>query len=163
MIKKVFLLLAVVLFISACTKEVPENEKRISKSFEENEIRTLIDMYYKSYNDNDIETAVSFFHPEYKGVAADSEDVVGIQALESELYHFRKQYPDGQWDFKIEELYVQNELGYVITSGSFMMPDPIENKMSPRYSERSIRVLRKVKNLGWKIYRSFSVPTFSYD
>lgn len=160
--KKFFSVLLLILLLS-CTKEVPESEKNISKSVEETQVREVVDKFYQAYNSNDIETAISFFDNDYKGIAEDSNDVVGIAMLEDELYNFRKQYPEGEWKIEIEEVSVQNNLGYVITKGSFYVPDPVEGGISPQYSERCIRILKNIKNEGWKIFRAFSVPMYSYD
>ncbi|MEM3373453.1 MAG: nuclear transport factor 2 family protein [Candidatus Anstonellales archaeon] len=159
--KYAFLIL--ILFVTACTKEVPESEKRIAKTAEEEAIRKLIDHFYTAYNSGDIETAVTLIDENYKGMAADSDDVIGVEALTNELYQYRKEYPEGKWEIKIEELSVENNLAYVIIYGSFLMPDPIEKKMNPIYSERSIKILKKDKNEGWKIFRSLSIPTLTYN
>lgn len=159
--KYISLILIVVLV--ACTKEVPEAEKKISKTLEEENVRKLINHFYTAYNSGDIETAVSLIDTNYKGIAADSEDVNGIEAMTNELYQYRNEYPDGKWEINIEELFIENDLAYVIINGSFLMPDPIEKKMNPIYSERSIKILKRYKNEGWKIFRSFSIPTFSYN
>ncbi|MEG8946235.1 YybH family protein [Rosettibacter firmus] len=160
---KYFSLLLIILFISGCTKEVPETEKRISKTVEEEAIQKLIEHFYTAYNSGDIETAVTLIDEHYKGMAPDSEDVNGVDNLTNELYQFKNEYPEGKWEIKIEELTVENNLAYVIINGSFLMPDPIEKKMNPIYSERSIKILKKEKNEGWKIYRSISLPTFTYN
>jgi len=159
--KYAFLIL--ILFVTACTKEVPESENRIAKTAEEEAIRKLIDHFYTAYNSGDIETAVTLIDENYKGMAADSDDVIGVEALTNELYQYRKEYPEGKWEIKIEELSVENNLAYVIIYGSFLMPDPIEKKMNPIYSERSIKILKKDKNEGWKIFRSLSIPTLTYN
>lgn len=159
--KYISLILIVVLV--ACTKEVPEAEKKISKTLEEENVRKLINHFYTAYNSGDIETAVSLIDTNYKGIASDSEDVNGIEAMTNELYQYRNEYPDGKWEINIEELFIENDLAYVIINGSFLMPDPIEKKMNPIYSERSIKILKRYKNEGWKIFRSFSIPTFSYN
>ncbi|MDH7603654.1 MAG: hypothetical protein QHH13_02020, partial [Melioribacter sp.] len=111
----------------------------------------------------DIETAVTLIDENYKGMAADSDDVIGVEALTNELYQYRKEYPEGKWEIRIEELSVQNDLAYAIIYGSFLMPDPIEKRMNPIYSERSIKILKKDKNEGWKIFRSLSIPTLTYN
>ncbi|MEG8990445.1 nuclear transport factor 2 family protein [Ignavibacteria bacterium 4148-Me] len=152
-----------ILFVTACTKEVPESEKRIAKTAEEEAIRKLIDHFYTAYNSGDIETAVTLIDENYKGMAADSDDVIGVEALTNELYQYRKEYPEGKWEIRIEELSVQNDLAYAIIYGSFLMPDPIEKRMNPIYSERSIKILKKDKNEGWKIFRSLSIPTLTYN
>jgi len=158
-----YLSLILILFITACTKEVPESEKKLAKTADEEAIRKLIDHFYTAYNSGDIETAVTLIDENYKGIAADSEEVVGVEALTNELYQYRKEYPEGKWEINIEELTVQNDLAYVIINGSFFVPGPSVEKMNPIYSERSIKILKKDKNEGWKIFRSLSVPTLTYN
>jgi ketosteroid isomerase-like protein len=157
------LILSIIILISACTKQVPEGEKKLSRSSEEMAVEQTIMNFIEAYNSNDIEKAVSFFENDYKGVVSDSDDVVGLDMLRNDLIQYRKQYPGGKWEIKIDEVNISGELAYVFTSGSFLMPDPIEDKMSPIYSERAIRILRKQKNDGWNIFRYLATPTFSYD
>ncbi len=156
-------ILFLITLLIGCTKEVPEAEKKLSKTIEEESVRKIINHYYTAFNSGDIETAVTLVDENYKGMAADSDDVIGVEALTNELYQYKNQYPEGKWEIQIEELSVQNDLAYVIIYGSFLMPDPIEKKMSPIYSERSIKILKKDKNEGWKIFRSLSVPTLTYN
>lgn len=158
-----FLILSILIIISACTKEVPENEKKLSKSLEGKYARETVENFINAYNSNDIEKAVSFFENDYKGIVSDSDDVVDIDALRNELLSYREQYPDGKWEIKFDEILISGELAYIFTSGSFLMPDPIEGKMNPIYSERAIRILKKQKNDGWKIFRYLAAPMFSYD
>lgn len=158
-----FLILSLLIIISACTKEVPESEKRLTKSIEETSIRNAIENFAAAYNSNDIEAAILFFDRDYRGIVADSEDIVGLDALKNDLLQYRKQYPEGKWEIKIDELNVFGDFAYALCSGSFLMPDPIEKKMNPIYSERSIRIFKKQKDDGWKIFRYAAMPTFSYD
>ena len=151
------------LIITSCTKDVPETEKKFSKSLEEKSARETIENFVAAYNSDNIEKAVSSFEADYKGVVTDSDDVAGLDALRNELLSYRKQYPDGKWEIKFDEILISGELAYIFTSGSFLMPDPIEKKMSPIYSERAIRILKKQKNDGWKIFRYLATPMFSYD
>ncbi|MHB8905763.1 MAG: YybH family protein [Melioribacteraceae bacterium] len=157
------LILSTVVFISACTKQVPEGDKKASRSSEEIAVEQTITNFVEAYNSNDIDKAVTFFESDYKGVVSDSDDVVGLDMLKNDLTQYKKQYPGGKWEIKIDEVNISGELAYVFTSGSFLMPDPIEDKMSPIYSERAIRILRKKKNDGWSIFRYLATPTFSYD
>ncbi len=154
---------SLLLIITACTKEVPETEKKISKALEEKSARGTIENFISAYNSNEIEKALSFFETNYKGIITDSDDIAGLDALRDDLIHYRKQYPDGKWEITFDEILISGELAYVFTSGSFLMLDPIERKMNPIYSERAIRILKKQKNDGWKIYRYLATPTFSYD
>lgn len=158
-----FLILSILIIISACTKEVPENEKKLSKSLEEKYARETVENFISAYNSNEIEKALSFFETNYKGIITDSDDIAGLDALRDDLIHYRKQYPDGKWEIIFDEILISGELAYVFTSGSFLMLDPIERKMNPIYSERAIRILKKQKNGSWKIYRYLATPMFSYD
>lgn len=157
------IILSAVFLLSSCTKDVPETEKKLVKSLEEKSVRETIENYAASYNSNDIEKAVSLFDSYYKGITGDADDVAGTDALRNALMQYRKEYPEGKWQIDINEINISGDLAYVITSGSFLMMDPIEKKMNPIYSERTIKILKKQKNDGWKIYRSLAAPTFTYD
>ena len=161
--RNLLLILAVGLFFTSCTKEVPETEKKSAKSTEEESVRHTIENFAASYNAGDIEKTVSLFESDFRGTTGDAEEVAGIDALRNDLTQYRKQYPEGQWEINIAELDASGELAYVFTNSSFLMPDPIEKKMNPIYSERSVKILKKQKNNGWKIFRSLSTPTFTFD
>jgi ketosteroid isomerase-like protein len=161
---KLTLIAGAAFLFSACTKQVPEGEKKLSRVSEEKIVEQTIMNFIEAYNANDIEKAVSFFERDYKGIFSDSEeDVIGLDMLRNDLVNYRKQYPNGKWEIKIEEIIISGEIACVFTSGSFSMPDPIEERMSPIYSERAIRILKKQKNDGWNIFRYLATPTFSYD
>jgi uncharacterized protein (TIGR02246 family) len=161
--KKFFALILVLLSISACTKEVPEYEKKNIKTADEAAVRETIENYFAAYNAGDIESAAEYFDDNYKVISTDSLDVVGYENAKEDLLQYHKQYPKGKWDNKIEEITIADGYAIVISSGSFMLPDPLTEKPAPTYSERSIRVLKKDKNKMWKIYRYLSAPTFTYD
>jgi ketosteroid isomerase-like protein len=163
MIRKVILSLLLVLATSSCTKEVREDERKSAKTADEAAVRELIENYTTSYNAGDIDTAIEMIDANYRGVVADSSDIVGQEAMRNDLLQYRRLYPEGRWVTKIEEVLVSDGYAYVTCTSSFMMPHPIELKPSPVYSERSMRVLKKDKNLGWKIYRYLATPTFTYD
>jgi ketosteroid isomerase-like protein len=74
-----------------------------------------------------------------------------------------KHYPNGKWNIKCEEVNISGEFAYIMTIGSFMVFDPVEKKINPVYSERSIRILKKQKDGAWKIFRYIAVPAFTYD
>ena len=160
---KNLLFASLLLITAACTKEVPETEKKLSKSFEEKSVKETVDNFISAYNSGDVEKALSFVDPGYKGFATDSDDIEGLDSFRNDLNHYAKQYRDGKWEIKFDEVTVAGEIAYVLTSGSFLIPDPIEKKMSPIYSERALRILRKQKNDGWKIYIYMATPMFSYD
>jgi ketosteroid isomerase-like protein len=156
-------LLSAAFIFTSCTKDVPETEKKLLKSYEEKYVRETIQNFTSAYNSNDIEKAVSCFEADYKGIVGDAEEITGTDAVRNDLVQYRKQYPEGQWEITIDEITVSGDLAYVFTSGSFLMPDPIEHKMNPVYSERALRILKKQKDDGWKIFRYLAAPTFTYD
>jgi len=138
-------------------------KKKISKSVEETNVISTIDNFISAYNSNDIEKAVTFLDLNYKGVVTDSDNVVDILEAKNALYSLMNHYPDGKWKVKCEEVNISGEFAYVMTIGSFMVLDPIENKIIPVYSERSIRILKKQKEGSWKIFRYIAVPAFTYE
>ncbi|KAF0149936.1 MAG: hypothetical protein FD143_2660 [Ignavibacteria bacterium] len=147
----------------SCTKEVRETERKSAKTADEVAIRELIENYTIAYNAGDIETAIEFIDINYRGVVADSSDIFGQDGLHEDLLQYRRQYPEGQWKTTIDEITIGDGYAYVLCSSSFLMPHPIEQKLSPIYSERSVRILKKEKPRGWKIYRYLATPTFTYD
>ncbi|NJD22262.1 MAG: hypothetical protein FIA82_06275 [Melioribacter sp.] len=155
--------LTILILITSCTKDVPETEKKITKTTDEDNARKTIQNFVDAYNINDLEKAMSFFDSDYKGVVADSDDLAGVEALSQELVNSQKKFPEGKWELMIDEVNISGEFAYLICSGSFLMPDVIEKKSNPVYSEKSIRILKKQKDGSWKIYRYVSTPIFTYD
>ena len=151
------------ILIPACTKDVPEAEKKIIKTTDEDNARKTIQDFADAYNSKDLEKALSFFDLNYKGIVADSDDLAGVDALRNELINSQKKYPEGIWEIIIDEENISGEFAYFVCGGSFLMPDVIEKKMSPVYSEKSIRILKKQKDGSWKIYRYVATPIFTYD
>jgi len=149
--------------VASCTKEVPESEKRLAKSTSEKEIGVIIENFSEAYNSGDIDKISSYLSIDYSGFVQDSDSAINMNTYLNELKNLRKQHPESKLQLKIEEVNVSEELAAVRTFGSYMVPDPIEGKMNPVYSERSIKLLHKVKNEGWKIFRSLSIPAFSYE
>lgn len=149
--------------IVSCTKEVPESEKQLTKSTNEKEIRAVVDNFTAAYNSGGIDNISNYFTSDYGGFVPDLDSAVGIAAYQSDLRNFRKQYPENEMHLKIEEVYISEEFAAVQTFGSYTTLDPVEGKKVPVYSERSIKLLRKVKNEGWKIFKSLSIPAFSYE
>lgn len=156
-------ILLLILVMISCTKEVPEGTKRISKSADEINAAKTVEDFFSAYDSNDIEKAISFCDFDYEEVIPDSDDVVGIDGLKNDLARYRKQYPDGKWEIKIEEVTVSGDFAYVMCRSSFMMPKPTAGNMNPNYTERSIRILKRQRDGKWKIFRYIGVPTFSYD
>ena len=156
-------LLMFLALITACTKDVPEAEKKIIKSADDDNARITIKGFADAYNRNDLEKALSFFDFDYKGVVADSDDLAGVNAYRNEIINSQKKFPEGKWEIKIDEGDISGEFAYFVCSSSFLMPDVIEKKLSPIYSEKSLRILKKQKDGSWKIYRYVSTPIFTYD
>ncbi len=161
--KRSLSILLLILVMISCTKEVPEGTKKISKSADEVNAAKTVEDFFTAYNSNDVEKAISYCDTDYKEAIPDSDDVVGIDGLRNDLVRYRKQYPDGKWEIKIEEVTASGDFAYVMSKGSFMMPSPIAGNINPNYSERSIRILKRQKEGKWKIFRYIGVPTFSYD
>lgn len=156
----VFTLAAILI---SCTKEVPENAKKAIKTADDVSITKTIDEFFTCYNSNNIDSLTYYLDSEYKGFIPDSDDAVGALSTINDLKQYRKRYPDGLWQYKIEEINVGGDIAEVLTTASFMRPGPVSGKLNPIYSERSIRILRRAKDDGWKIYRYIAIPTFSYD
>src|SRR3989339_347554 len=145
------LIVAILMFlvlITSCTKDVTETKKKKNKTADENKARKTIQ---------------NFFDDDYKGVVADSDDLAGVAALRQELTNSQKKFPEGKWEIIIDEINISGEFTYLICNSSFLMPDVIEKKLNPVYSEKSIRILKKQRDGSWKIYRYVSTPIFTYD
>ena len=155
-----FILLLVI--AASCTKEVPESEKKIAKTTSEKEIKDLIEKFVTSFNSGEFEKLPLYFTSDYGGYIPDSDSALSSTEYQNELQKFHARYPDGKLLVNIENVYVSEDLAAVQTFSSFMTYDPIEGKLSPASSERSIKLLRKTKNEGWKIFKSLSIPAFSY-
>lgn len=147
----------------SCTKEVPESNKKTAKNADDVAITKTIDEFFLCYNSNNIDSLSFYMDEDYKGFIPDSDDAVGALSTMNDLKQYRKRYPDGRWEYKIEEINVGGDIAEVLTTASFMNPGPISGKLNPLYSERSIRILKRHKEDGWKIFRYIAIPTFSYD
>ena len=152
-----------VVMLVSCTKEVPESNKKTAKNTDDIAITKTIDEFFKCYNSNNIDSLTYYLDSEYKGFIPDSDDAVGALSTINDLREYRKRYPDGLWQYKIEEINVGGDFAEVLTNASFMKPGPVSGKLNPIYSERSIRILKRAKDDGWKIFRYMAIPTFSYD
>ena len=155
-------LLIIISFVVSCTKEVPESEKKIARSTSENEIKSLIDSFVVSFNSGEFDKMHLYFAADYSGYIPDSDTAISLTEYKNELQKLHDRYPDGKLQVNVEDINVSEELAAVQTFSSFMTYDPIEGKSSPLSSERSIKLLRKAKNDGWKIIKSLSIPAFSY-
>jgi len=161
--KRLILIITILLIIAGCTKQRSEGEKEISKPNDENNVITTINGFISAYNSHNIEKAVSYLDLDFKGVVADSDNVVGVAEARNAFYSLMNHYPEGKWNIKCEEINISGEFAYVMTVGSFMVLDPVENKIIPIYSERSIRILKRQKEGIWKIFRYIAVPSFTYE
>ncbi len=159
-ISPLFILLII---FSSCTKEVPESEKKIVKTTNENEVRSIIEDYFSYFNSGNINASLAVFAEDYSEYIPDADTPIDLTALENNLLNFRSQNPEGKLSVAIEDVFAADELAAVQVFTSYLIPDPVEGKMNPVYSERSIKLLRKNKNTGWKIFRSLSSTAFSYD
>lgn len=162
MYRFLIILLGVAL-ITSCTKDVPENEKKIARTINESDVRTAIENFTNNYNSGNLEAAAAFLSDDYKAIIPDSDEAINKENYIKEITLLNQQYPDGKWEVKIEEIVLGEDLAIATVLSSFMLPNPIENNMAPSYSERSLKILKKIKNDGWKIIRSSSVPTFTYE
>ncbi|MGK9368414.1 hypothetical protein ACSSWA_05900 [Melioribacter sp. Ez-97] len=151
-----------ILIMLACTKEVPETEKNILQTTEKKKIVKLIDSFYGNFNRGNIDSALTAVSKNYKGIVSEAEEISGVENYRKELFQYKTAYPDGRWKYSLEELFVRDGIGYVIILSSFVVPDPVEPEGNPIYSERSMKVLLKNNEGEWKIYRSVSVPVFTY-
>jgi ketosteroid isomerase-like protein len=161
--KRLISFITILLIIAGCTKQKSEEVKEISKPIDENNVVNAINGFISAFNSHDIEKAVSFLDLDFKGVVADSDNVVGIFEARNAYYSLMNHYPEGKWNIKCEEVNISGDFAYVMTIGSFMVLNPIENKIIPVYSERSIRILKRQKEGTWKIFRYIAVPAFTYE
>lgn len=159
--KYVPLLLLVIIF--GCTKEIPESNRKISKSAQENSVREAVENYFLAFGNQDIESALFFIDTDYRGVVYDSSDITGADALFADLSKNKNLFDGGKWSNEIEEIIVSGSIAYVRAKSSFLKYDPIEKKDNPVYSEKSFRILRKQKDESWKIFRYIAVNSFTFD
>jgi ketosteroid isomerase-like protein len=159
----IYAFLLIFILITNCTKEVPEAERKLSKSVDEARVRNVIEKFVASYNSGDVRAASEQYDENFQEITSDSLDVVGIESVRTELIGYQRQYPDGKWQIKIDEVIISDGYAFAICSSSFLMPDPVEKRMNPIHSERSIRILRRDRNGSWKIFRYLALPTYSYD
>jgi ketosteroid isomerase-like protein len=155
------LFLLIILF--SCTKEIPESNRKISKSAQENSVRAVVENYFLAFNNQDVESALFFIDPDYRGVVYDSSDIVGADALFADLSKNKNLFDGGKWSNEIEEIIVSGGIAYVRAASSFLKYDPIEKKDNPVYSEKSFRILRKQKDDSWKIFRYIAVNSFTFE
>ena len=162
--KKIYVLLLLSLFFYSCTKEVPETEKKLSRTVSTNEIKQLFENFTSDVNSNNLDKIDSYFEGDFSSFVQDADSAVDLNSYKTNLVNFQKQYPSGKLQTNIEDIFVSEELAAAQVFVSYMINDPVEKGMNPVYSERSIKLLRKSKtDNSWKIFRSLSTPAFSYD
>jgi len=161
--RKLFLFISTIIFVVSCTKEVPETEKKLTKAVNEAEISKIIQDFQSSINSNDINAAINFLTEDFSSFVPDCDTAIDLYTFKNNLTLFKKQYPNGLIKIDIEEIFVSEELASVQTFTSYMNRDPVEEKMNPVYSERSIKLLRKQKLGSWKFFRMLSTTAYSYD
>lgn len=162
--KKIYVLLLLSLLFYSCTKEVPETEKKLSRTVSTNEIKQLFENFTSDVNSNNLDKIDSYFDGDFSSFVQDADSAVDLNSYKTNLVNFQKQYPAGKLQTNIEDIFVSEDLAAAQVFVSYMINDPVEKGMSPVYSERSIKLLRKSKiDNSWKIFRSLSTPAFSYD
>lgn len=138
--------LGLILLLSACTKEVPESDKKLIKSVDEKSIQETLDNYYLAVNAADIDKAASFIDVNYRSILPDMNDVTGINQFKDNLKTVLSKYPNGKWNVKISEINSFGDLAYIYSIASVT----VNNEL---HIEKALRILKKQKNDGWKFYR----------
>lgn len=161
--RKILSLLSLIIIVSACTKEIPEAERKQDKNIEQAAVRAAIQNWETAYNSGDLESALDFYEYDYRAMLADSNDISGRDELARDLGQFMKEYPGGKWQINIDEINSAGDLAYVFYTGVFTSDGDPASAGNPLYSERGIKILKKSKIGGWKFFRSMSMPVFSYD
>ncbi|MFA3784064.1 nuclear transport factor 2 family protein [Melioribacteraceae bacterium 4301-Me] len=159
-IKLLLFAIPIIFVLASCTKEVPEAERKTSRS-EENEVRKTLNLWVNFYNNGDLENLIGLYTDDYIESTANDEDIVGIDKIRSELSQYMSQYNGGKWKITIEEVQASGDLAFARVNGEFEMY--YGNSPTTIYSEKSIKILKKQKNVGWKFYRTMRIPTFTYD
>ncbi len=160
--KKIIPFILLLTLVVSCTKEVPESEKKLVKSTSEKEIKDVLESFVASFNSGEFDKIPSYFTDDFGAFIPDSDSAINLEEYKNELNKLRKRYPEVKLQVNVEGVYVSEDLAAAQTFSSYLANDPVEGKMSPVYSERSIKLLRKTKNDGWKIFKSLSIPAFSY-
>lgn len=156
----IFILTAVLI---SCTKEVPEFEKKVAKNKSENEVRKIINDFQINFNDGKAEEAVLFFDENFSAYLPEVDTPINLLNYKNDILNFRLQRPGGKITIEIEDVFADQELAAAQILTSYMDWDPIENKQSPVYSERSVILLKRNKLESWKIFRQLSTTAFTFD
>jgi hypothetical protein len=155
--QRIFIAVTIVLLLSACTKEVPENDKKLLRSIDEKNVQETIDNYYSAINSGDIEKAASFIDYNFRGVMPDMSEIIGINAFKNNLGSAQIKYQGWKWEIKYNEINILGDYAYSITSASILVNNKAIKKMNDICSEKTIRILKRQKTDGWKIFRSVAV------
>jgi ketosteroid isomerase-like protein len=155
--QRIFFAVTMALLLSACTKEVPENDKKLTKSVDEKNIQETIDNYYSALNSGDIEKAASFVDYNFRGVLQDMSEIIGINSFTNNLRLAQKKFLGWKWEIKFNEINVFGDYAYSITSASILVNNKAIKKLNDVCSEKAIRILKRQKNGGWKIFRFIAV------
>ena len=161
--RNVLLLFAFLFLLSSCTKEVPESEKKTTKYIVDFEVRKVIDNISTHFNSREIDSALTSFSKDYSEFVPDADSARSLNVLKNDWQNFISQNPKGEMQTIIEDVFVSEGLAAVQTFTSYMVINPLDGKLIPAYSERSIKLLRNSKDENWKIFRSLSSTAFSYD
>ncbi|MCK9279553.1 MAG: nuclear transport factor 2 family protein [Melioribacteraceae bacterium] len=160
---KFFSLFVLMLLVGACTKEVPEYERKINSNVDENEVRKKIESYAESYNSGNPDALSNIFDESYVRITPEENDLVGLESFEKEITNYMSQYPGGKWKINIEQVDVSGELASVTTRSVFEKNYEGSDLPSTVYSERALYILKKHREGTWKIARSMSFPIYTYS
>ena len=160
--KNIVLLISIVMFVSACTKEVPETGKKLTKEIGEKEINEIFDQFTSNFNDGRLDSAFSFYSQDFTAYGPHFDSTVNLEKFTDDIKSYRMQNADKKLIIKIEDISLSEELAAVQSLDSFYAFDPVENKMVPVFSEKSIWLLKKNKSGNWKIFKVLSAQIESY-
>ena len=150
--QRLFIVLSAVLLLSACTKEVPESDKKMAKSIDDKNVQETIDSYYHALNSGDIEKAASLMDNNFRGILPDMSEITGINSFKDNLKLFLAKYPGCKWDVKTTEINTYGDIAYSSTTASMTVNNQTTKKIDI-YTEKAVRILKKQKNDGWKFFR----------
>lgn len=151
---------ASIFIFTYCTKEIPEAERKTPRT-EEARLKKTIELWADFYNNGDLENLINLYTDDYVESMPNDNDIIGIDKIRSELSQYMSQYTGGKWKLTVEEIQVSEDFAFARINGEFEMnygklPTTI-------YSERSLKIFKKQKNTGWKLYRTMRIPSFTYD
>ena len=103
------------------------------------------------------------FTDDYIGSYPQDDDVIGTDKMANDLSNYMKQYPGGVWKIDINEIGVSGDQAFARVTSTFSMPKDNNGGVAPIYSEKSLKILKRVKDNTWLIYRSMSFPAYTYS